>query len=199
MADTRVEILRRLARKGVGSALQRALVQSRPEAIAAAIAHLAPDEQRLIMAHIEDDEVAASVLSAVDESDLLHLVKDLPFERLVRLLNEMDVDDEADVIEQLPETLRDRVLQAIRDTDKELVEDILAWPQDSAGGIMQPMAFRLNESLNCREAISELHRQHEELEVQRRALGTTRRDGGHAPGGNSAPPIRSKPLLSMRP
>jgi magnesium transporter len=165
VADTRVEILRRLARRGVGSALQRALVQSRPEAIAAAISHLAPDEQRLVMAHIDDDEVAAGVLSAVEESDLLHLVRDLPFDRLVILLNEMDVDDEADVIDRLPEELRDNVLQAIQDADKELVEDILAWPQDSAGGIMQPIAFRLNESLTCRTAISELHRQHEDLET----------------------------------
>jgi magnesium transporter len=165
VADTRVEILRRLARRGVGSALQRALVQSRPEAIAAAITHLAPDEQRLIMAHIDDDELAAGVLSAVEESDLLHLVRDLPFDRLVSLLNEMDVDDEADVIDRLPEELRDRVLQAIPEVDKELVEDILAWPQDSAGGIMQPIAFRLNEALTCRTAISELHRQHEDLET----------------------------------
>ena len=165
MADTRVEILRRLARRGVGSALQRALVQSRPEAIAAAISHLAPDEQRLIMAHIDDTEVAANVLAAVDESDLLHLVRDLPFDRLVALLNAMDVDDEADVIDRLPNELRETVLQAIQDADKELVEDILTWPQDSAGGIMQPIAFRLNEALTCREAISELHRQHEDLET----------------------------------
>jgi magnesium transporter len=165
VADTRVEILRRLARRGVGSALQRALVQSRPEAIAAAISHLAPDEQRLVMLHIDSDELAAGVLAAVDESDLLHLVRDLPFERLVRLLNAMDVDDEADVIDRLPEELRETVLHAIQDDDKELVEDILAWPQDSAGGIMQPIAFRLHEVLSCRDAISELHRQHEKLET----------------------------------
>ena len=45
--DARVEVVRRLARRGAHGALRRALTKSRAVDIAAAISHLAPGEQRL--------------------------------------------------------------------------------------------------------------------------------------------------------
>ena len=164
MGDTRVEVIRRLARRGAGSALHRALEKAKAVDIAAAIAHLAPGEQRLVMAHIAAEDVAAEVLVRVDPADLHRLARDLPFERLVKLFNAMENDDLADVIDKMPEELREKVLAAIRPKDKQIVEDILAWPEDSAGGIMQPLAFRLSEQNTCREAISALHEQEENLE-----------------------------------
>ena len=164
MAETRVEVLRRLARRGATGALLRALPKSRPVDVAAAIGHLAPAERRLVFQSIKDDAAAAEVLARLEASDLHALVHELDFHRLVTLLDQMDVDDEADVIDRLPDELRARVLQAVNAEDKQLVEDILAWPEDSAGGIMQPIAFRLHESLTCRDAILALHAQHDELE-----------------------------------
>ncbi len=164
MADARVEVLRRLARRGAIGPLKRALSKSRSVDIASAIGHLAPAEQRMVLAHVEESAAAAEVLAHVEPVDLRKLVKGLPFARLVALLDEMDVDDEADVIDNLPNDLRTKVLGAIESRDKVLVEDILAWPEDSAGGIMQPIAFRLNESLTCRDAIRHLHENQEELE-----------------------------------
>lgn len=164
MAETRVEAIRRLARRGALAPLRRTLEKSRPVDIASAIGHLAPTEQRTVLGSLTDDDDAAEVLARVDAGELQNLVRGLPFDRLVLLLNTMDVDDEADVIEQLPDDLRSRVLQSIEKEDKVLVEDILAWPEDSAGGIMQPIAFRLNEKLTCRDAITTLHEKQDDLE-----------------------------------
>jgi len=165
MADTRVEIIRRLARKGAGAALHRALTKTRAEDIARAITHLAPEQQRLVMGHIEDEAKGSDILTALEETDLVELAQSLPFDRLIAMLEQMEVDDEADIIDLLPEELRQRVLDTIKDQDKEMVEDLLSWPEDSAGGIMQPMAFRLNEDLTCRDAIKALHDQHDQLEM----------------------------------
>ena len=126
MAETRVEAIRRLARRGALAPLRRTLEKSRPGAIASAIGHLAPTEQRTVLGSLSDDDDAAEVLARVDAGELQNLVRGLPFDRLVLLLNTMDVDDEADVIEQLPDELRSRVLQSIEQEDKVLVEDILA-------------------------------------------------------------------------
>ena len=165
MVDARVEVIRRLARRSADAPLRRALGKSRAVDIASAIQHLAPAEQRLVMSKLGDDDVAAEVLARSEGADLAVLVQALEFPRLVDLLDRMDVDDEADVIDQLPRDLHDRVLSAIHSRDKQLVEDILAWPEDSAGGIMQPLAFQLRRDLTCRDAISALHQQHEELET----------------------------------
>lgn len=165
MPDARVEIIRRLARRGARAALHRALEKSRPEDVATAINHLAPAEQRRVFAQVDDHEAAATILASVDSADRARLAESIEFERLVEVLENMEVDDEADLIAELPEDLRARVLEAISDDDQEQVEDILAWPEDSAGGIMQPLAFTCLDSTTCREAIAALHEQAEELEL----------------------------------
>lgn len=161
----RVEAIRRLARKGVASPLARAIEKARAEDVAAAMHHLVPAQVRMVFGAIRDENMAAEVLCRVDPPEFEILLQELSFERLVELLNLMEVDDEADLLARLPEDLRLRAMKAIHGEDKEIVEEILAWPEDSAGGIMQPLAFRLNENLTCRDAITALHEQHEELEV----------------------------------
>ncbi len=153
---TRVEAIRRLARRRAVRPLVKVLQKTRGEDVAASMPHLAPAEQRFVFEHITDDEMAAELLAHVGESDLANLVKKLDLERLVELLNTMEVDDEADVIARLPEEIRDRVMGEIEEDDRDHVEELLAWPEDSAGGIMQPVAFRLHEDASCREAIQAL-------------------------------------------
>lgn len=154
--QTRVEALRRLTRRNAGSALKRTLEKSRPEDIAAALTHLAPAEQRVLMSQIEDVQQGSDVLSQLDEREICALVAVMEFPHLLRFLERMEADDLAYVIGALPEDLQPRVLAALKGEEKERVEDLLAWPPDAAGGMMQPVAFRVNESTSCREAIEAL-------------------------------------------
>jgi len=71
----------------------------------------------------------------------------------------MEPDDAADVAARLPEDLQEEVLRGLKREDREEVEELMAWPEDSAGGIMSPVAFRLSEESTCREAIEALHEQ----------------------------------------
>lgn len=154
--QSRVEAIRRLTRKSAGPALRRALGKSRPEDIAAALGHLAPAEQRLLFTQIEDDQQASDVLVQLEDADLHKSVVLVDFQRLIRLFQKMEADDAADLIARLPEDLQARVLSAIKGEEKEQVEDLLAWPDDSAGRIMQPVAFRVKDTQTCREAIEAL-------------------------------------------
>ena len=160
-----VEAMRRLARRGAVASLKRTVEKSRAEDIAAAISHLAPHEQRLVIAQVDDDETAANVLVQLEDADFKLLAADFEFERLVHLLNLMEVDDEADIIQLLPDNIRERVLEAIHHKDKEHVEEILAYPEDSAGGIMQPLVFVTHEDTTCRDAINHLHESAADLEM----------------------------------
>lgn len=160
-----VEAMRRLARRGAVSSLKRTVDKSRPEDIAAAIGHLAPHEQKLVISQVDDDETAANVLVQLDDTDFKLLAADFEFDRLVRLLNIMEVDDEADIIQLLPDDIRERVLEAIHHKDKEHVEEILTYAEDSAGGIMQPLVFVTHEDTTCRDAINHLHEAAGDLEM----------------------------------
>ncbi len=160
-----VEAMRRLARRSAVASLKRTVEKSRAEDIAEAIGHLAPHEQKLVFAQVTEDDTAANVLVQLDDADFQLLVNEIPFERLVGLLNLMEVDDEADIIQLLPEEIRDQVLEAIHQKDKEHVEELLTYPEDSAGGIMQPLVFVTHEDTTCRDAINQLHESAANLEI----------------------------------
>ena len=132
MADTllrrRVEAIRRLARRGATGPLARVLEKSRSEDVAAAIPNLVPAEQRMVFSLVQDEEMAAELLSRVPEPELHNLVKDMELDRLVRLLNLMEVDDETDVIGRLPPEVREQVLARIHGDDRQHVEELLSYP-----------------------------------------------------------------------
>ena len=68
MAETRVEAIRRLARRGALAPLRRTLEKSRPVDIASAIGHLAPTEQRTVLGSLTDDDDAALNAGALTPS-----------------------------------------------------------------------------------------------------------------------------------
>jgi magnesium transporter len=164
MAETlvhaRVEAIRRLARRRAAGALQRALRKSSPEDIAEAVCHLTSANTRFVFAHLQGDQ-AGEVLLTVTEDDFELVLKNVAEDRLMVWLDEMDPDDQADLIGRLPLDRREKVLQALEPEEREQAEELMAWPDDSAGGIMSPVAFRLSEGVTCREAIAALQEQGE--------------------------------------
>ena len=160
-----VEAMRRLARRGAVASLKRTVEKSRAEDIAEAIGHLAPHEQKLVFSQIDDNETSANVLVQLENADFQLLVSEIEFDRLVLLMNLMEVDDEADLIQLLPEDIRQQVLDAIHHADKEHVEELLTYAEDSAGGIMQPLVFLTHEDTTCRDAINHLDESAGDLEM----------------------------------
>ena len=140
--------------------LKRTLAKSRPEDIAEAISHSAPGSQRAIWENIsEDDDKAAEVLACLNTleiPDLVRFIEFIDFEQLVRLLQLMEVDDETDIISYLPEEMQEKILSAIQEQERTQVEDLLACPDDSAGGLMHIEVVRLPEESTCRDAITHL-------------------------------------------
>jgi magnesium transporter len=150
----RVDAIRRLARRGAVGPLAKVVASSRAEDLAAALDHLARGEQRTVFAQIKADAVAADVLTRVGPEHVTALIAELPQDRLVRLVSEMEADDQTDFIEYLDDDVREAVLQRLHGEDREQMEELLGYAPDTAGGIMSPLAFRLREDITCRDAIA---------------------------------------------
>ncbi len=106
MADPRIDVIRRLARREAWPALRRTLQKSRSEDIAAAVDHLPPSLQRRVVKDVGEDEKTAEIISLISGSTLQSVLSVFPFEQLLALLAFLPVDDEADVISALPEPLQ---------------------------------------------------------------------------------------------
>ncbi len=161
LAQVRVDAIRRLTRRKAAGPLGRALAKSSNEDVAEAVAHLTRGETLFLVDQIEDDLQAGELLLALGERDFLNVLDGVSMERLARWVGEIEPDDQADLLLRMPEESKEELLSLLEEEDRENVEELMAWPQDSAGGIMSPVAFRLPESTTCREAIEALQEQRE--------------------------------------
>src|SRR3990170_1784977 len=77
-------------------------------------------------------------------------------EEIARLAQEIPSDDAAALIDYLPEELSAAVLGLMRPKESGVVENLLEYDEQTAGRIMNPHVFALNEDMTVGEAITEL-------------------------------------------
>ncbi len=74
----------------------------------------------------------------------------------------MSTDDRADLVEALPEEIREQVMALMDKEDAEDIEELLQYEADSAGGIMSPDFLAMAETLKVSEAIQQVQQLSEE-------------------------------------
>jgi len=108
-----------------------------------------------------DGEMAADVLAELDEDDREKFLKILPSDVIARqFIDKMDSDDAADVIADLSEEKKEEVLLHIDDVDQagEIVE-LLAYDEDTAGGLMAKELIKVNENWTILTCLKEMSKQ----------------------------------------
>ena len=98
----------------------------------------------------------AQVLSELDDAFCADLLAATPTKRVTSLLNELESDDVADVLGQLDETVRQRVLRVLE--DREDVRSLLAYGEETAGGIMAAEVVTVLANWTVTEATEEIRR-----------------------------------------
>ena len=104
------------------------------------IAHLlssVPPKQRTILWNlVEAEELAADVLAYLGEEERSEIVARLEPEELANLIESFEFDDKVDLLQELPESVIEEVLLSMDSQDRQRVEDVFSYDEDSAGGLM---------------------------------------------------------------
>ena len=95
-----------------------------------------PLRERAILLEMVDAEDEADVLVEVAEEVRDGLIKGMQTEELIAATEGMELDDLADLLADLPETVTQQVLQSLDQQDEERLRQVLAYDEDSAGGLM---------------------------------------------------------------
>ena len=98
-------------------------------------------------------EIDGDILSEIDEAIREEVVEQLPRDVLADAVREMDSDDVVDLIEDLDEPEREEILAALDDSDRVAVQQSLAYPEYSAGRLMQSEVVTAPEHWTVGEAI----------------------------------------------
>jgi len=105
----------------------------------AEIAHLIeslPPGERFVIWSLVSRELEAEVLISLGDELRQTLIKDMSPEQLSQVAEDLEVDDSADFVQSLPNSVIDQVLHSLDSQHRKMLESVLSFPEDSAGGMM---------------------------------------------------------------
>ena len=118
-----------------GQEIQSLLYELKPQDLADVL-ESSPPAQRTMLWELLDESQQSEIIRHVDEDVVLSLLSDKSGEQIATVLEQTDDDDTADILQQLPADLIQKVLIAMDVQDRSRVENLLAYPEDTAGGMM---------------------------------------------------------------
>lgn len=126
-------------------------------------------------------DVAASVFSHLSnerQGEIINAVTDI---ELISLLDEIYLDDIVDIIEEMPANVVEKILKNTSDKNRQLINQFLKYPKDSAGSLMTIEYVNLKKHFTSKEALKHIKETASEKETiytcyvtgeQRYLLGT---------------------------
>lgn len=95
-----------------------------------------PVAERKLLWELVDEENGGEVLLEVNDEVRSGLIQEMDDEELLAATSGMDMDDLADFMQDLPKTLTGEILRSMDNQNRQRLEAVLAYPEDSAGGLM---------------------------------------------------------------
>ncbi len=176
-----LEELQALLREGEEEALKIFLRLVRPEDVAEWFDLLSADDRQNIVSAL-DHESAGTVLTDTTASIRAELVDEIEPQRLARIAEALPADEAADLIGELEVEETEEVLHHVSAKDEEVIRQLLTYPEDTAGGIMNPDVVALQPGETVDDAIRYLRSVAEDTPIaavyvvdeERRLLGFVR-------------------------
>jgi magnesium transporter len=134
-----------------------------PADIAEIISDLSHDESGQLLESL-DIEHLADALEEVEPDFQATLVESMSDEKVADVLEEMSPDEAADLLAELPKERSEDLLELMQDEEAEDVRKLLAYPEDSAGGLMTTDIATIRPGLTTSEAIEDLRKNADEAE-----------------------------------
>ena len=138
--------------------LRDILVTMNPSDIAALFVDL-EDKQIPLMFRLLPKEQAAETFVEMEPDAQEFLIRGFSDNELKEVLNELYADDAADIVEEMPANVVKRILKAADPELRSSINQILRYPENSAGSIMTTEYVSLRPSMTVEEAILRIRRQ----------------------------------------
>jgi len=110
-----------------------------PGEIAHLLESMRPAERKLVWSLIDQD-IGGEVLVELGDEVQAGLIDDMQPHELAAAAEGMEIDDLADLIQNLPETLTSEILRLMSFQDRQRLEAVLGYEEDTAGGLMDTNA-----------------------------------------------------------
>lgn len=117
-----------------------------------------PQEKLPLLFRLLPKELAAETFVEMDGDAQELLIKGFSDNELRDVINELYVDDAVDIVEEMPANVVRRILLQADPDMRKMINEILKYPEDSAGSIMTTEYVSLREDMTVEEAIKRIRR-----------------------------------------
>lgn len=118
----------------------------------------AKDKEIPVLFRILPKELAVEVFVEFDSDKQEILVNAFSDNELREVLDELFMDDAADIVEEMPATVAKRILRNTDANTRRMINQLLAYPEDSAGSIMTTEYIDLKRTMTVEEAIDRIRK-----------------------------------------
>ena len=132
--EQRMERLRDALDEGRLAGVKRALGALHPAEIALLLESL-PGPQRKVVWGVVPVDDQGEVLLHVNDEARAKLIDSMADADIVAAARDLDIDDLADFVEDLPETITQQVLRSMDQADRRALETVMGYDADTAGGL----------------------------------------------------------------
>ena len=114
------------------------------------------EEDIPIVFRLLNKEKAAEIFTELDSDLQEKLINSFSDIELKSVVDKLFMDDTVDLIEEMPSNVVKRILRTVNDKDRKTINEILNYPEDSAGSIMTTEFIDLKEEMNVTEAFEKI-------------------------------------------
>ena len=134
------------------------LLDMEPTDIAAFMEENLDDKDQIRFFRLLPKELASDVFVEIDTDTQEHLIKSFSDTELKAVIDDMILDDTVDIIEEMPANVVKRILASSTPENRKQLNELLEYPDDSAGSIMTTEFVALSANMTVKEAFDKIRR-----------------------------------------
>lgn len=135
--------------------LRHLLAEAKPADIAEFLKELSNDELILAFRILPKDN-AADTFVEMESEEQETLIRSFSDSELKAVVDDLFVDDTVDILEEMPANVVKRILRFTDSETRRSINEILKYPEDSAGSIMTTEYVRFKKNMNVSQAIAHI-------------------------------------------
>ena len=134
------------------------LLDMEPADIAGFMEENLDDKDQIRFFRLLPKELASDVFVETDSDTQEHLIKSFSDTELKAVIDDMFLDDTVDIIEEMPANAVKRILSNSTPENRKQLNELLEYPDDSAGSIMTTEFVALSQQMTVEEAFDKIRR-----------------------------------------
>ena len=150
---------RRLLRRNAKINLIKLTGKTHPADLAEVFRHFSTEEQIQIFSLMKENEHAAEFLVELDDALVIELLENESYERIASIIEKAPTNDQSGILNILEDEKAQSIIELLNAEEQEEIAEIMGYPDDSAGTLMNTEVFTLHESITAGEAIKTLQDQ----------------------------------------